>query len=96
MRTITKLWENLYAKLGQVDPECPQENKIIKQTMKPWRLLYCGDNKLDGIECDDVQLLVKGTFESEPDKIAYCNKMINTLTYEYQAIHERKKVVNYC
>jgi len=37
MRTITKLWENLYAKLGQVDPECPQENKIIKQTMKPWR-----------------------------------------------------------
>ncbi len=63
--------------------------------MKDWRLMYCGDNKLDGIECDDVQLLVKGYFETEKIKIAYCNKMINIFKAEYEVIHERKKVSNF-
>jgi len=35
MRAITKLWKNLYAELGQVNPECPSENKIIRGTMRP-------------------------------------------------------------
>lgn len=33
MQTISKLWENLYAKLNQIDPKCPLENKIVQKTM---------------------------------------------------------------
>jgi len=36
MKTIMKKWEENYSELGQVDFNCPQENKIIKQTMRPW------------------------------------------------------------
>jgi len=37
MRAIAKMWRNLYLSLGQVDPERPLENALIKQTMRPWK-----------------------------------------------------------
>lgn len=37
MRTISKVWRNLYPSLGQVDPKNPLENALIKQTMTPWK-----------------------------------------------------------
>jgi len=35
MRTIIKLWKNNYAKLGQINLECPSGNEIIRSTMRP-------------------------------------------------------------
>lgn len=37
MRTTIKEWRENYLELGQVDFRCPQENKIIKKTMRPWK-----------------------------------------------------------
>lgn len=44
MRTISKLWENFYAELGKINPECPLENKVVKRTMIPSR--YAGHAKM--------------------------------------------------
>ena len=33
MKTTTKLWEDLYRKLGQVSLEQPSKNKVVKRTM---------------------------------------------------------------
>ena len=35
MRTMVKVWKNLYSSLGQIDPKCPLGNKVVKQTMRP-------------------------------------------------------------
>lgn len=37
MKTTTKLWGDFYERLDQIDPKCPLENKVIKQTMRPKR-----------------------------------------------------------
>ena len=37
MKTVAKLWENNYEKLGQINPECPLKNWVVKKTMRPWR-----------------------------------------------------------
>jgi len=36
MRTITKHWEGVYSRLGELDVEHPYDNAMIKQTMRPW------------------------------------------------------------
>ena len=64
--------------------------------MNTWKIMNCKDGFIEGIECEDVKLTVTGDFDTRVSKAKYCNKLINTLTHEYQAIHERKKVVNYC
>ena len=37
MKTIGKAWECYYAKLDQIDPKCPMENKVVRRTMTPSR-----------------------------------------------------------
>ena len=36
MRTMTKHWEGIYSRLGEVNVEQPYGNAMIKQTMRPW------------------------------------------------------------
>lgn len=36
MRTASKLWKDLYLRLGEVNTEYPLDNAVIKQTMRPW------------------------------------------------------------
>lgn len=37
MKITTKLWKNLYAGLGQINPDCPLENNTVKGTMTTLR-----------------------------------------------------------
>lgn len=37
MRTTAKIWDALYVKMGQINLQTPLKNKVVKQTMKPWR-----------------------------------------------------------
>jgi len=35
MKTISKVWGNLYSSLGQINSKCPLENALVKRIMRP-------------------------------------------------------------
>lgn len=63
--------------------------------MNDWTIMYCKDGFIEGIECEDIKLTVTGDFDTRASKEKYCNKLINIFKAEYEAIHQRKKVVNF-
>ena len=56
MRTIAKVWKNLYPLLGQVDPKNPLENAIIKRTMRPWEYKKLAEEIAKRIKAEDSVL----------------------------------------
>jgi len=56
MRAITKLWENFYIKLGQIDPKYPLKNEIVKQTMGPSGYKGCAEMIAEELDPQDSVL----------------------------------------
>lgn len=48
--------------------------------MSEFRLMFCGDGKLNGIESDSVKMKVEGKFESQELKKVYCLALISKLS----------------
>jgi len=50
--------------------------------MNNFRLMFCGDGKLIGIESDTVKMKFEGRFESQELKKVYCLALISKLRGE--------------